>query len=66
MSENHQQYLTEKQYSELSGLSLSHIRNQRWARKGASFVKIGKSVRYLYSDCISYLETNRIETEDSR
>lgn len=62
----HQQitrYLNEKEVSQLTGLALSTIRNDRCrvGRRRIPYVKVGKAVRYLESDVIAFMEAHRIE-----
>ena len=67
MDRDHPQYLTEKQVSVQTGIALSTLRNWRWERKNIPYLRIGKrSVRYLRSDVEHFMESHRIETEDSR
>lgn len=56
-------YLNEKEVSQLTGLALSTIRNDRSraGRRRISYVKVGKAVRYLESDVIAFMEAHRIE-----
>jgi predicted DNA-binding transcriptional regulator AlpA len=57
-------YLKEQEVSEVTGLSLSTLRNYRCAGKGPSYVKVGASVRYNHDDVIRFMERNRIEPHD--
>lgn len=56
-------YLTEKEVSLLTGLSLSGLRNSRFNRKGINYIKVGRSVRYNQADVISFMENRKIKTE---
>jgi hypothetical protein len=58
-----QQYLTEKQVSEITGRALSTLRNERSKRVGIPYIKIGRSVRYNFEDVIGFMERHRIETQ---
>ncbi len=58
-------YLDEKQVSQLMGLALPTLRNWRFLRKGPSYVKLDRAVRYALSDVIAYLESRKIQTNDS-
>ena len=60
-------YITERKVSELTGLALSTLRNDR-ARAGQRripYLKIGKSVRYSLEDVISFMEKHRVEAQAS-
>jgi hypothetical protein len=58
-------YLTEKQVSEITGRALPTLRNDRSARKGIPYCKIGKSVRYPLDAVIEFMERHRIQTQPS-
>jgi predicted DNA-binding transcriptional regulator AlpA len=57
-------YLNEKQVSEMTGIALSTLRNYRSKRRGFAYVKSGRSVRYLESDVIDYMESRKIRTQE--
>lgn len=57
------QYLTEQEVSAITRRALSTLRNDRFHRRGISYSKVGKSVRYLQSDVIKFMESGRIETD---
>lgn len=59
------QYLTERQVSELTGRALSTLRNERSKRRGISYIKVGRSVRYSIEDVISFMESKRITTRNN-
>jgi nucleoid-associated protein YejK len=65
MQNDNARYLTEKQVHEITQISLSSLRNQRFERRGIPFIKVNhsRSVRYLFSDVISYMERGRIQIE---
>ena len=52
-----------KTLSKITKMSLSTLRNNRFMRKGISYVKIGRSVRYNLSDVIQFMESRKIQTE---
>ncbi|MFZ5517670.1 MAG: helix-turn-helix transcriptional regulator [Candidatus Zhuqueibacterota bacterium] len=56
-------YLTEKQVAEITKFALSTLRNYRFLGKGIPYIKIGKSVRYNYTDVIEYMESFRVNTK---
>ena len=53
-------YLTEEEVSILTKFSLSKLRNDRFSRKGISYFKIQKSIRYKYSDVVAFMEEYKI------
>lgn len=65
MYEIKQQYLTEKELSQLTGISLSTLRNNRFLGKGLIYCKIGRSVRYALNDIHEYMEKHKIEPRNS-
>ena len=61
---NHQvQYITEQQVSEITGMALSTLRNNRSKGQGIPYTKIGRSVRYDLDDVIKFMEAHKIQTE---
>lgn len=50
------EYLTADQVSHLTGFSAKALEAMRHARKGPSFLKIGKRVRYRASDVRAWME----------
>lgn len=57
-------YLKESEVSEITGLSVFTLRNHRHLRKGIPYCKVGKSVRYLESDVLGFMEDNKIHPEN--
>lgn len=53
-------YLTEKEVAEMTGLSLSNLRNARFQGRGLPYVKVGRSVRYSLTDVIDYMESRKV------
>ena len=56
-------YLTEVEVSDITRMSLSTLRNDRFRGKGIPYVKIGRSVRYNLADVIEFMESRKIQTE---
>jgi hypothetical protein len=56
-------YLNEKQVAEITGRSLQTLRNDRFKGQGIPYVKVGRSVRYLYGDVVTFMEAGRIQTK---
>lgn len=60
-------YLTSKETSFITGISLGTLANNRSARKGIPYVKISdRSVRYKLSDVLAYMNHNRIDPQQLR
>ncbi|HCI29865.1 MAG TPA: hypothetical protein DE117_06800 [Fervidobacterium sp.] len=60
-------YLTAKETSFITGISLGTLANNRSARKGIPYVKISdRSVRYKLSDVLAYMNHNRIDPQQLR
>ncbi len=56
-------YLTEIEVSEITRLSLSTLRNDRFRGQGIPYIKIGRSVRYSLQDVVEFMESRKIQTE---
>jgi len=56
------QLLDERQVSKRTGRALSTLRNDRHARRGLPYVRLGRSVRYIEADVERYILERRIET----
>lgn len=54
------EYLTEKEVSQMTKFALPTLRNYRHQGKGPSYVKIGRSVRYLMADVLKFMEEGRV------
>lgn len=57
-------YLTEKQVSEMTGLALPTLRNDRFLGRRLPYIKIGKAVRYNEADVIAFMEAHKIRTSN--
>jgi len=62
----HQKYINEYQLSELIGIALSTLRNNRSKGQGIPYIKLGRSVRYNLQDVIDFMEAHKIRTEKYR
>ena len=61
---NHRvQYITEQQVSEITGIALSTLRNNRCKGRGIPYVKAGRSIRYEIQDVIDFMNAHKILTE---
>lgn len=58
-------FLNERQVSEMTSIPLQTLRNNRFMRKGMSYVKIGRSIRYEVSDIVDFMQSHKIQTEDA-
>jgi predicted DNA-binding transcriptional regulator AlpA len=56
-------YIDEKEASRITGLALSTLRNLRARRRGPSYFKIGRSVRYSLADINAFMRSHRIAIE---
>ncbi|MHA1972461.1 MAG: DNA-binding protein [Candidatus Hodarchaeales archaeon] len=63
MERNFPKYLTEIQVSAITGFALSTLRNQRFERRGITYSKCGKSVRYSLTDVLEYMENHKIKVD---
>jgi hypothetical protein len=55
--------LTEREVSEMTGRSRSALQKDRFYRQGIPFVKMGRSVRYLLNDVLSFVDDQRVKTD---
>jgi len=60
---NMQRYIKDTEVAEITGIAVQTLRNSRFLGQGFPYYKIGKSVRYKYSEILEHLERYRIETE---
>jgi hypothetical protein len=58
-------YINEKRVSEITGLALPTLRNDRSTQRRIPFVKIGRAVRYSLEDVIHFMESHKIRTDAS-
>ena len=57
------QYLDEKQAAKVLGFSRSSMSNWRCGGRGPRYVKRGRSIRYLLSDLLEWMEQGRVNRE---
>ena len=57
-------YLNEKEVSEMTGRSLSTLRNERSLGFGIPYSKIGRSVRYSLTDVVKFMEAHKVNTAE--
>ena len=57
------EFLREKEAAELTGLSLSWLRRQRWLKKPPAFIKAGGVVLYSRSELANWLHSQTIRPE---
>ena len=63
MQEPMKQYLNEREVAEMTGISLSTLRNNRFKHRGIPYYKVGKMVRYKSDEIVAFMEERRIEVE---
>ncbi len=63
MDKQVKRYLTEKEVSAITGLSVSLLRKMRSHCRGMPYVKIGKSVRYTLEDVQAFMEAHRVNVD---
>jgi len=59
--DNKVKYLTEKQASNLTGFALSTLRNHRHQSRGLPYCKVGKAIRYSFSDVVDFMEGRKVQ-----
>jgi hypothetical protein len=57
-----ERWIDEKETSEISGRAIPTLRNDRSRGKGIPYYKVGRSVRYRYSDVIEFMEAHKVLT----
>jgi predicted DNA-binding transcriptional regulator AlpA len=57
--------LDEKQTARIMGVAVQTLRNWRHQRKGPSYIKMGRSVRYQLNDIQEYLDKWKIDPEQN-
>ena len=55
--------IDEKKVSELTNISTSTLQQHRWQGKGLPYIKIGRTVRYLESEVLAYLDHLKVQTQ---
>jgi hypothetical protein len=53
----------EEEAARILGLAVQTLRNWRTARKGPTYCKISRSVRYKVEDLLDYIESKKITPE---
>lgn len=56
-------FISDVQLSKFIGKAAQSLRNDRQQGKGPPYYKIGRSVRYKFSEVLSYLESRRVDPE---
>jgi predicted DNA-binding transcriptional regulator AlpA len=57
---NEKKYINERKVSEITGLALPTLRNDRSTRRRIPYIKIGRAVRYSLDDVIGFMECRKI------
>ncbi len=60
MDKKDKRYLTEKEVSAITGLSVSLLQKMRQQCKGIPYIKLGKAVRYTLEDVQAFMEAHRV------
>ena len=55
--------LKDTEAAEMLGLHPQTLRNMRCRNEGPAYHKLGRAVRYLEKDLLTYLEKRKIQTE---
>jgi len=58
-----EKYLNEKEVAKMTSISVVTLRNNRCIKRGFPYIKVGKSVRYSYSDIVEYMENRKVMPE---
>ena len=57
------QYLSEREVSKVTGLAIQTLRNWRHRRRGFTYIKIGRCVRYDPEDVEAFMQNKKIKLE---
>lgn len=57
-------YLTDVEAAKIMSLSVQTLRNWRCSRRGPSFTKCGRSVRYSQAAIEQFMNENKVETQE--
>ena len=60
------QYINELRVSQITGRAVQSLRNDRVAKRGIPYIKMGRSVRYDLRDVIRFMESRKVWTRDAR
>ena len=58
-----ERYLNERETSRVTGFALPTLRNHRHRGVGLPYVKVGRAVRYRWTDIITYMESHKVKTD---
>jgi hypothetical protein len=58
-----EKYLKEKEVSEMTGIALSTLRNDRAGKRLIPYIKVSRSIRYSYRDIVEFMESRKIKAE---
>jgi predicted DNA-binding transcriptional regulator AlpA len=56
-------FITEKELAHITRIALPTLRRWRHERKGPSYIKIGRMVRYDYDVSIGFMDDHKIDLE---
>lgn len=56
-------YLKDTEAAEIMGLATQTLRNWRVCRRGPTFCKIGRAVRYTPEAIEQFMQENKVETQ---
>lgn len=63
MENEKERYLTEKEVSKITRRAVQTLRNDRMLGQNIPYVKIGRSVRYSYSEVINFMQSRKVATK---
>ena len=58
-----ERYLTPLEVEKFTGRKAQTLANERYRGEGIPYYKVGASVRYKFSDVISFMEQHRIDLQ---
>jgi hypothetical protein len=59
------QYINEKEVSKLTGRAVPTLRSDRHKGQGIPYRKLGRKVLYRIDEVVAYVESRKIETENT-
>lgn len=57
--------LTTNQTSALTGIAKGTLEYWRWEKRGPSFLKLGRAVRYRKSEVIAWMNSGAVQTTEA-
>jgi hypothetical protein len=60
------EYIDEREVAQITGRKVPTLRSDRHKGQGIPYRKVGRKVIYRLDEVVAYVESRKIETEDSQ